>query len=86
MILINLLPHREARRAQRKRTFFAGLALSALARSARGAMILFAAVSLVTPVIGEKLDSNLDDGRFELIDLTAAPLRLAAHLLGVDPA
>ena len=31
MILINLLPHREARRAQRKRTFFAGLALSALA-------------------------------------------------------
>lgn len=62
------------------------LALSALARSARGAMILFAAVSLVTPVIGEKLASNLDDGRFELIDLTAAPLRLAAHLLGVDPA
>jgi type IV pilus assembly protein PilN len=31
VILINLLPHREARRAQRKRTFFAGLALSALA-------------------------------------------------------
>lgn len=31
MILINLLPHREARRLQRKRTFFVGLALSALA-------------------------------------------------------
>ncbi len=31
MILINLLPHREARRAQRKTAFFAGLALSALA-------------------------------------------------------
>ncbi len=31
MILINLLPHREARRQQRKRAFFAGLGLSALA-------------------------------------------------------
>ncbi len=31
MILINLLPHREAKRAQRKRAFFAGLAASFLA-------------------------------------------------------
>ena len=31
MILINLLPHREQRRAQRKRAFFAGLAASAVA-------------------------------------------------------
>ena len=30
MILINLLPHREARRQQRKRAFFAGLALAAI--------------------------------------------------------
>ncbi len=30
MILINLLPHREAKRQQRKRAFFAGLMLSAL--------------------------------------------------------
>ena len=30
MILINLLPHREAKRQQRKRAFFAGLALAAL--------------------------------------------------------
>lgn len=30
MILINLLPHREAKRRQRKRAFFAGLAVSAL--------------------------------------------------------
>ena len=29
MILINLLPHREARRRQRKRAFFAGLGLAA---------------------------------------------------------
>ena len=31
MILINLLPHREAKRKQRKQSFFAALALSALA-------------------------------------------------------
>jgi type IV pilus assembly protein PilN len=31
VILINLLPHREAKRRQRKRAFFAGLALSAVA-------------------------------------------------------
>ncbi|MBL8361139.1 MAG: PilN domain-containing protein [Rubrivivax sp.] len=31
MILINLLPHREAKRQQRKRAFFAALGLSALA-------------------------------------------------------
>lgn len=31
MILINLLPHREAKRRQRRRAFFAGLALSAVA-------------------------------------------------------
>ncbi len=31
MILINLLPHREARRLQRKRAFFVGLGLSAVA-------------------------------------------------------
>lgn len=31
MILINLLPHREARRARSKRAFFAGLVLSVLA-------------------------------------------------------
>ncbi len=31
MILINLLPHREARRVQRKRAFFVGLGLSAMA-------------------------------------------------------
>ncbi|MFN7727479.1 MAG: PilN domain-containing protein [Rubrivivax sp.] len=31
MILINLLPHREARRLQRKRAFFVGLGLSAMA-------------------------------------------------------
>ncbi len=30
MILINLLPHREAKRAQRKRAFFAGLGASAV--------------------------------------------------------
>ena len=30
MILINLLPHREARRQQRKKAFFAGLALAAI--------------------------------------------------------
>ncbi|MEO5734937.1 MAG: PilN domain-containing protein [Rubrivivax sp.] len=31
MILINLLPHREARRLQRKRAFFVGLGISAVA-------------------------------------------------------
>lgn len=31
MILVNLLPHREARRRQRKQAFFAGLAASAVA-------------------------------------------------------
>ena len=31
MILINLLPHREAKRSQRKRSFFAGLAACAVA-------------------------------------------------------
>jgi len=30
VILINLLPHREARRQQRKQAFFAGLGLAAL--------------------------------------------------------
>lgn len=34
MILINLLPHREARRQQRKQAFFAGLGLAALAGAA----------------------------------------------------
>ena len=34
MILINLLPHREARRQQRKQAFFAGLGIAALAGAA----------------------------------------------------
>ena len=34
MILVNLLPHREERRRQRKRAFFAGLAASALGGAA----------------------------------------------------
>ena len=34
MILINLLPHREARRQQRKQAFFAGIGISALAGAA----------------------------------------------------
>ena len=41
MILINLLPHREARRKQRKQAFFAGLGLAALVGA------LLAAVGLV---------------------------------------
>ena len=44
MILINLLPHREERRRQRKRAFFVGLGLAAgvgvlLAQEARAAAI-----------------------------------------------
>ena len=34
MILINLLPHREARRQQRKQAFFAGIGISVLAGAA----------------------------------------------------
>jgi len=38
VILINLLPHREARRQQRKQAFFAGLGVAALVGAAAGAM------------------------------------------------
>ena len=44
MILINLLPHREARRVARRRAFFAGLALS----GAAGAGLVILALSFLT--------------------------------------
>ena len=44
MILINLLPHREARRQQRKRAFFAGLGLAAMVGAA-GVGVWYTAIS-----------------------------------------
>jgi len=44
VILINLLPHREARRQQRKQAFFAGIGISALAGAAI-ALVWYTAVN-----------------------------------------
>ena len=48
MILINLLPHREARRQQRKQAFFAGLGMAALVGAAAGAMWFTAVSTLIS--------------------------------------
>ena len=50
MILINLLPHREARRQQRKKAFFAGLGLAALL----GVGIVAIWYTIVQTLIGEQ--------------------------------
>ena len=48
MILINLLPHREARRQQRKQAFFAGLGIAALVGAAAAAMWFTAVSTLIS--------------------------------------
>jgi len=48
VILINLLPHREARRQQRKQAFFAGLGMAALVGAAAGAMWFTAVSTLIS--------------------------------------
>lgn len=54
MILINLLPYREARREQRKRAFFAGLGLSALV----GAGLVGLGWLLLQTLISNQRDRN----------------------------
>ena len=49
MILINLLPHREERRRQRKRLFFVGLGVAA-AGGVLGALLWFGAVQQLTQI------------------------------------
>ena len=49
MILINLLPHREERRRQRKRLFFVGLAVAAVA-GAVGSVLWYGALQQLTQV------------------------------------
>ncbi len=54
MILINLLPHREARRQQRKQAFFAGIGFAALI----GAAIVLIWYTIVNSQIGAQEDRN----------------------------
>ncbi len=54
MILINLLPHREARRQQRKKAFFAGLGLAAFI----GAAIVLAWFTIVAQMISNQDERN----------------------------
>ncbi len=54
MILINLLPHREARRQQRKKAFFAGLGLAAFV----GAGIVAAWYTVVAQMISNQDERN----------------------------
>lgn len=54
MILINLLPYREARRKQRKQAFFSGLALAALV----GALLVVLAYGLLQQMIGAQQQRN----------------------------
>ena len=54
MILINLLPHREARRQQRKQAFFAGLALAAVV----GVAIVAVWYTIVSTLISNQEQRN----------------------------
>lgn len=54
MILINLLPYREARRKQRKQAFFAGLMLAVLL----GALLVVLAYGLLQTLIGNQQQRN----------------------------
>jgi len=54
VILINLLPHREARRQQRKQAFFAGLGLAALA----GAAVVGIWYTAISTLIGAQDQRN----------------------------
>lgn len=54
MILINLLPHREARRQQRKQAFFAGIGMAVLA----GAAILLGWYTFVNAQISTQEEHN----------------------------
>jgi Tfp pilus assembly protein PilN len=54
MILINLLPYREARRKQRKQAFFSGLALAALV----GLLAIALAWVLLQSLIGNQQSRN----------------------------
>ncbi|MET0382834.1 MAG: PilN domain-containing protein [Burkholderiaceae bacterium] len=54
MILINLLPHREVRRQQRKQAFFAGLAFAAVV----GAAIVLAWYTVVSAMISGQQERN----------------------------
>ena len=54
MILINLLPHREARRQQRKQAFYAGMGMAALA----GAVIVLAWYTVVKSQIDVQEERN----------------------------
>lgn len=55
MILINLLPYREAKRKQRKEAFFAGLLLSALV----GGLIVVLVYGLLQTLIGNQQQRNV---------------------------
>ena len=57
MILINLLPHREVRRQQRKQAFFAGLGFSAVVGAAICA-IWYTGVSTLIEIGRRKLASE----------------------------
>ena len=61
------------------------LALSALSRTARAAMISFAAILLILPVMGQILTEALDEERYGLIKLPSAMRRVVAHVLDTDP-
>lgn len=65
MILINLLPHREERRAQRKRTFFIGLGVAAVAGAIGAGMWTIALQQLTQQQEGRNQFLRSEIGKLE---------------------